>query len=214
MKNYSINIGKSHNILKLMSKPIRNKQQLDLLLLETIKMFTMGNINIVKNNIVGKITLYVDKMNRFIYEIEDKIFSINCPYACVEEEDKYIFKDTSLNLEINSKLISSVTTIIKSENVNFFDEFMDTVIDSVIDIEEDINLVWEVLKSLHCIEYGYIRYDYDEERQEGKIHPLNHLDINFMNSNQYKIGLNNRITLEEFINILDLTTGCYYLSKD
>ncbi len=72
---------------------------------------------------------------------------------------------------------------------------------------------WEILKRLYSIEYGYLRFDYDEEQENGKLHPLNHLDINFVNSNQFKIGLNKKITLEEFTDIIDLTTDCYYLDK-
>lgn len=211
MKSYSVNIGKSHNILKLMNKPIRKKEQLELLLLETIKTFIIGDIG--NDNSVGKIVLYINKMNRFIYEIEDKIFSINCPFSYTKEKkDKnYIFKDSSLGINIDSKLISSIITIIKNGNINSFEQMIDEIID--ITEYENLQLTWEVLKQLHYIEYGYIRYDYDEEKENGRIHPLNHLDINFMNSNQFKIGLDKKITIEEFIDILDITTECYYLSK-
>ena len=106
MKSYTINISKSHNIFNLMQQPLRNKKQVDLLLLETLRVFLIGNIE--SSNNVGKIILRIDKMNRFVYELENKIFSINCPFTCFEKEGRYVFKDTILDIEIDSKLISSL----------------------------------------------------------------------------------------------------------
>lgn len=209
MKNYSINIGRSHSILKLINEPVRSKKQLDLLLLETIKAFIIGDID--SNNEIGKIVLHINRMNRFIYEVENKIFSINCPFTCVKEENSYIFKDTLFGINIDSQLISSMISIIRNENIDSFEEMIDEIIDMT--DNEDPQLIWEIIKKLHDIEYGYIRYDYDEEGQKGSLHPINHLDVNFMDSNQFKIGLDNKINIDKFIDILDITTECYYLSK-
>ncbi len=89
------------------------------------------------------------------------------------------------------------------------------MIDEVIDMleYEELESAWKIFKKLHNIEYGYIRYDYDEKRERGRLHPLNHLDVNFMNANQLKLGLYKKINIEEFIDIIDTTTECYYLSK-
>lgn len=207
MKNYSINIGKIHNIFNLINQPIRDKKQLDLLLLETLKTFITGDIG--KSNNEGKIVLNINRMNRFIYEIENKIFSINCPFTCTKEGGKYYFSDSLLGIQINSKLISYMISIIKKGNINNFEEMVCELID--IEEDEDSKSAWELLKKLYHIEYGYIRYDYDKERENGKLHPLNHLDINFTDSNKFKLGLNKKITIDEFIDILDITTECYYL---
>lgn len=63
-------------------------------------------------------------------------------------------------------------------------------------------------------EYGYVRYDYDQEHCNGNLHPLNHLDVNFSSNVQYKLGLENTINLDTFIDILDLKTDCYFLNNN
>lgn len=209
MKKYSIEISKSHIIYNLMKEPIRNKKQADILLLETMKTFIIGNIEGIQNS--GKIILQVNKMNRFIYKIENKIFSISCPFTCLEKDNAYIFKDAITNIEINSKLISYLISIIKRQDNYEIEELIEEVVN--VEEYEEMQETWEVLKRLYSIEYGYLRFDYDEEQENGKLHPLNHLDINFVNSSQFKIGLNKKITLEEFTDIIDLTTDCYYLDK-
>lgn len=210
MKDYRIDIGNSRSILKLMNEPIRSKQQLDLLLLESLRVFIIGNIE--ESNSPGKIVLHIDRMNRFIYKTENKIFSIGCPFAYVKIDDNYVFKDTSLGIELDSKLISSMIAIIRKENIiGSFEEMLEEILDMT--EYEETKLIWDILKRLYYFEYGYIRYDYDKEGENGKLHPLNHLDINFMNSSQFKIGLDKEISIEEFIDILDITTECHYLLK-
>lgn len=209
MKKYSIEISKSHIIYNLMNEPIRNKKQADILLLETMKAFIIGNIEGMQTS--GKIILQVNKMNRFIYKIENKIFSISCPFTCFQKDNAYIFRDAITNIEINSKLISYLISIIKRQDNYEIEELIEEVVN--VEEYEEMQETWEILKRLYSIEYGYLRFDYDEEQENGKLHPLNHLDINFVNSNQFKIGLNKKITLDEFTDIIDLTTDCYYLDK-
>jgi hypothetical protein len=57
---------------------------------------------------------------------------------------------------------------------------------------------------------GYLRYDFDPEHEDGKIHPLNHLDICLDDSATYKIGLDREISFRDMKDILDLTTECWY----
>ena len=57
---------------KRMLKPIRSKQDVILLLLETLKLI---NDTEKISNERGKIIIYVDKMSRVFYETDDKMFS-------------------------------------------------------------------------------------------------------------------------------------------
>lgn len=59
-------------------KPVRNKQDIILLLLETAKIL----IDQTENHGPGrnKVILYVDKMSRVFYETKDKYFSIGFPF--------------------------------------------------------------------------------------------------------------------------------------
>ena len=60
---------------------------------------------------------------------------------------------------------------------------------------------------------GYIRYDIDPEHENGKLHPLYHLDICLDNSATYKIGLNQEIRFDNFKDILDTATESWYIYR-
>ena len=62
-------------------------------------------------------------------------------------------------------------------------------------------------------EIGYLRYDYDERYNNGDIHPLNHLDINFTNGSTFKLGLKEKINQTVLDDIVDTGTNCHYLVK-
>lgn len=47
--------------------------------------------------------------------------------------------------------------------------------------------------------------------QNGKLHPLHHLDICLDSSAIYKIGLNQEIGFDNFKDILDTTTESWYI---
>ena len=63
----------------------------------------------------------------------------------------------------------------------------------------------------HLLKYdlGYIRYDIDPEHENGRMHPLNHLDICLDTAATYKIGLDKKIEFDDFKNILDITNECW-----
>lgn len=52
------------------AKPLRDKKDLILLLLETIKQFQVGEVSTTNH---GKITVVVDKMSRVFYQIEIRL---------------------------------------------------------------------------------------------------------------------------------------------
>lgn len=88
--------------------------------------------------------------------------------------------------------------------------FIEYMIDDILEVAEDyeyqnINEVWHM-------EEGYIRYDYDPIYEKTRTHPLNHLDINYSSDITYKIGMNRKISIKEFINILDIKEDCAFLA--
>ena len=74
-------------------------------------------------------------------------------------------------------------------------------------------IVVTILTRLLTFDVGYIRYDYDEEHYNGRIHPLHHLDINYTNQSTYKIGLNQSLDILEFKSIIDNQKECWFLHK-
>ena len=53
--------------------------------------------------------------------------------------------------------------------------------------------------------------DYDPERENGRLHPLYHVDINYSTKGTYKLGMNKKMETAEFIDMLDTKTDCRYV---
>lgn len=81
------------------------------------------------------------------------------------------------------------------------------------DDEFTMEQMWTLFSYLLKYDLGYIRYDIDPEHENGKLHPLYHLDICLDNSATYKIGLNQEIRFDNFKDILDTTTESWYIYR-
>lgn len=196
-------------------KPIRNKQEAILLLLETLKL-----VNDVENRITnerGRIIICIDKMNRVFYETNEKIFSLCFPFSLEEKENDYFrIYDNLTDVEITNQMISLLISILKIDGKfgESLENVMDFIIESAEDYEyQDIDDIWRILFKLWYMEDGYIRYDYDPEHEKNEIHPLYHLDVNYSSGITYKIGLRDALKVDELRNILDTTTNCLYLAE-
>lgn len=200
---------------KKIMKPIRNKQDAIILLLETLKLVNDAENGILKEK--GKIIFYVDKMSRVFYETDGKIFSLSFPFSMEEKEDHtYRIYDSTTEVEITNQMISLLISIFKKGGK--LGESLENVMDFLIEGAEEyeyknIDDIWRMLFKLWYMEDGYIRYDYDPEHEKGNIHPLYHLDINYSSGATYKIGLKNALETEGFRDILDTGKECLYLTK-
>lgn len=92
-------------------------------------------------------------------------------------------------------------------------EFSDMLQEHQIHGHKEIEDLWTVFCILSTFEPGYIRYDYDVERRNGRKHPLFHLDVNFEKGGTYKIGLLNPFSIDDFSDLIDKSTDCYFLHK-
>lgn len=101
--------------LEKIIKPIRSKQDVILLLLETLKL-----VKDVENGITnerGRIIICIDKMNRIFYETDEKIFSLCFPFSLEEKENHYLrIYDNLTDLEITNQMISLLISILKTIN--------------------------------------------------------------------------------------------------
>ena len=197
-------------------KPIRGKQDIILLLLETIKLIKDNNEYV--QNVKGKIIVYVDKMNRIFYVTDNKIFSCYFPFSLEEKEGEYRIYDNLTDLDITDQVISLLISIFQSENGKLgesLESVMDFIIDRASEFEyENIDNIWRLLFKLWHMEEGYVRYDDDPEHANENIHPRYHLDVNYSNSSTYKIGLKKPLEIENMISLLDITSECAYLQDE
>lgn len=193
-------------------KPLRTRKEIVLLLLETIKLFYVEEIAVTSQ---GKISIVIDKMSRVFYQLNNKIFSIVFPFAIENIENQYRVYDISLDVEIDSKLISMMISILKQIEFSevsaeeMFDIYCDVISNEMDSKEADI--AWKILFKLLSIELGYIRYDLDEKHADKIYHPLHHLDINYSSNTTYKIGLKKGIEMRDMISLLDVNHECSYL---
>ncbi len=79
---------------------------------------------------------------------------------------------------------------------------------------------WIFLRELLLMEDGYVRYDYDKatylifkEKGEEHKHPLNHYDLFYSSNATFKIGLEERLSEDEFIDFLNIKTDSKYLKN-
>lgn len=212
-KILSVNIDE--NQLSKVMLPIRNKKDALLIIFEVMKWFLIGDAT----NPCGTAHLVIDKMSRVFLTGANKMYSVFFPfnlYFSDNEQDRSItFRDLDFGLEIDQIMISIFITLLNQNIDNTIEDFYETLLMYEESREQryDANNIWKLYHNLISYEMGYIRYDVDEARINGKIHPKFHFDINYSNKTTYKIGINQYIDIERFIDILNVRTNCVYLEK-
>ncbi len=216
MKTYNFNLDKY--VSDKFFRPIRNKVQIIEVLMEAIK-YIILNPDILPENITGEMILKIDKMSRLFFFNKDKYFSISFPFFVrTGENNKYFFYSNNIG-HIDNELISKVTELISCDEfrANCSLDFIEPISDYEDKHNKDF---WIFLRELMLMEDGYIRYDYDEKnynefkkRGEEHKHPLNHYDLFYSSKCTFKLGLKNRISKDDLIDLLNISTDCKYLSN-
>jgi len=206
MKIYKFNISQIY--LDRFFKPIRSKAEVIEVLMETIRYMLLNPI-VDEEDRAGKIILKIDKMNRLFFFTNKKYFSIVFPFFAIKKENGYLFSFKN-KIEIDSRLISQVLSIIKCDEFKAHCSL--DFIEPICDYEEECDEnFWIFLRELLLMEDGYIRYDYDEEHENGNLHPLNHYDLFYSSHATFKIGLNQELDESDFLDLLDINSDCKYL---
>lgn len=200
-------------------KSIRSKKDIILLLLESIKNLMLykenivefRDVDIIKDDNEMRIVIYIDKMKRIFYCTKNRVQSVSFPFNINKVNDndiKFYYK----NIEIDFKLIS---ILIRIFSTNKMDNSL-TLIESLLNdseysnsTEEYQNLLEELLLSLSIFEDGYLRFDFDDiENEDETYHPLHHIDFYYSNSNTFKLGIMDKISLKKSIDIIDINKKC------
>lgn len=218
MKKYSFNLSQVIYDKVFPHYRVKRKVHIIEILMEAIRFILLQNDPdfIVSDNVTGNMVLYIDKMSRLFFFSEYKYYSIVFPFYLLEEENKYkiIFKS---NIEVTSRLISKVISIIKCDE--FKEQCSLDFVAPICDAEDDCDEnFWEFLRELLLMEDGYIRYDVDQdgydkarERGEEARHPLNHYDMFYSSNGTFKIGLNGELTHDDFLDLLNVNTDCKFI---
>ncbi len=209
---FNINEGMKNNLFV----PIRNKSDVIRVLMHSIKIMLIVPKPIRKPSIDDSIILLVDKMSRLFYFSENKYYSIGFPFIVDDNSEQIKFFLKNNKIEIDSDMASKILSIIdchQTLNANCSLDF----IEKIEEYEQNSN-IWMVFKELIFFEDGYIRYDYDEENynkalqsNKCKLHPLNHIDIFYSSNCTFKIGMDAKINNENFRDMMDTATDCYFI---
>lgn len=193
-----------------MLSPLRSKRESILLLMRTIKIMLLPALP--NPGTVGKVILRVDKMSRLFFVFDKKIFSINFPYVVTEVDGLLEFRSLH-QAKIDSAFTSHVLSVLdmdesfeNREILNFADPISDICL-----FDADF---WSLLRELLMCEDGYIRFDHDDVRADGRRHPVDHLDVFYSSGSTFKVGLDTSISHDVLCDLLDLNTDCHYLIRD
>lgn len=208
VKRFDLAIDKYQTAAYLSS--IRSKRDVLNLWMETIKNYLAGQPAEEKDT-VARLSIHIDSMCRLFCTIEGgkKIFSLSFPFSVTLKNDQYRFFSRE-GVEIDSRVSSNVIALIETGGILRAQDFS-TFIDPIMEMSEYDPQLWTLVRELMIAEDGYIRYDWDEERQDGHRHPLHHLDVYYSNGNTFKVGLGQQISQPNLVEILDSATNCHYL---
>ncbi|HJV85220.1 MAG TPA: hypothetical protein VJ698_07065 [Noviherbaspirillum sp.] len=189
---------------------IRSKRDIVVLWMETIKNFLVGQ-PAVGPKVSARLTIHVDKMSRLFCTSEGgkKIFSVGFPFSVSFGDEQFRFLSRE-GVEIDSRVSSNIIALIGSKEI-FGTQDFSGFIDPILEMSEYDPQLWTLIRELMIAEDGYIRYDWDEIRQDGHRHPLHHLDIYYSSASTFKVGLGTQLDQSSLMSILDLATDCHYL---
>jgi len=188
--------------------PIRTKRDVIFLLMRSIKMMSQG-MNPPTGTSSATIVLNVSKMSRLFLIAPKRIFSINFPFSVHEDAGVLRFRSHA-HKNVDSKATSDILTLLANEDLlNSFEvlHFAEPILDACT-VDADI---WGLFRELLLFEDGYIRYDHDEQRADGRRHPLHHLDIFYSSGPTFKLGLHSGIGNSDLEDLLDIGTDCRFI---
>lgn len=191
-------------------KPIRKKEDAILLLMDAIQFMGISS-KVPIQSPRGQMVLVISKMSRVFFYSGDKHFSIAFPYAVEEVEGVFSVFSSSAG-EINEMIVSKVKAVLSGEGA-MSGGCISVLADNVLDESLLTPNFWLVLRELILMEDGYLRYDYDLQGERGHMHPLNHLDVFYSSKAAFKVGLNDRLSEGELMDIMSGESECRYLNK-
>lgn len=108
-------IGLDNYLTTQITKPIRCKKDLILILLLFLKLFLIKN-TLTDKETTGTVKIIVDKMNRVFFFSENKYFSFNFPFKLdLSNEDNLKFYYNEL--DVNLKIISILEALLDEEDL-------------------------------------------------------------------------------------------------
>ena len=180
--------------------PIRNMVDVMISIIDFC-LILLDDSNFTEKNGNYNIELVVDTMSRIYIFKDHSFYSIGFPLSISPEKSLYA-KDILLDLQILYGAKSILTNLNGNSVRDSYEDLHDTNIP-----ENSLFLLEYLLFKESC----YIRYDIDYDREKRKKHPKNHLDIHYSQHGTYKLGLSKQLLKDDFVDIMDNNTDCWFL---
>lgn len=198
---------------------IRNKKDIILLLLETIKLWILNeekikefdDFAIIDNEEDLKVVIYIDKMRRIFLCTKNKVQSFCFPFFVMDNNHTIEFRYKYI--KFNCALISVLKSVFENTPMDNAINLVNTLLDddgykSVNKEEQEI--LEDLVMFLLSFEDGYLRFDFsDEENYKEKYHPRHHIDLYYTNCNTFKLGLSDVLPMKRNIEIIDINQKCF-----
>ena len=191
-------------------RPVRSKGDVILLWMNAVKTF-LAQQPPATGHVAAELSIIVTSMSRLFCQASGgrKIFSVAFPFTVRDADGEFLFYSRE-GIAIDNRISSEIVSLIETSRVLDAMDFS-SFIDPIIESSEIDERIWALLRELMLAEDAYVRYDWDEDRADGHIHPLHHLDLHYTSSSSFKVGLTGAIDRASLIAILDVEVGCYYL---
>lgn len=195
--------------LAMISSSFRKKEDVVLFWINAIKiMQTYSSPS--QEDVVGELVIHVDKMSRLFLSSEGKCVSVSFPFSTHVNSGLLSFVSKACG-DVDSRVSSGVISLL-SKNI-FLSEDVFEFIDPILEVCDFDPRAWVLLRDLIMADDGYIRFDHDPARKNGHLHPLNHLDVFYTHASTFKVGVQDKVAVDDFIDILSNKTNCHYLNR-
>lgn len=200
--------GLDQRQVDLLFSPIREKVDVIRLVMNIVKIMLV-NDDLPAGRRQGELVLHVSSMSRVLLFTDKKFFSLNFPFRVYVDQE--ILKFSSIYCDdVDNKVTSDVLSIFSGQDRGRGED-MYAFADAVLEIEGHNGDFWGLVREMMLFEDGYLRYDHDPARANGKHHPLHHLDICYSSATTYKVGLKAALEEAAFEDLLNLETECRFL---
>jgi len=156
----------------------------------------------------AKLKLIVDTMSRLFFYKDKKYFSVAFPLTVKTEGNLVTEINTFSGKNLDFINISAIISILDSDYFKNHPSLIDFPIEPLSIEATGIYFLEEIIQ----YEPSYIRYDNDPANENGKFHPLDHLDVNYSQYGTYKLGLPKYITEKYFENLQNTNTECSFVA--
>lgn len=193
--------------LDVFFKPIRSKLDQIITLLEAMRYMLIYTDGLVTNS-KAEITVDPILSNRLFFISESKIYSLYIPVKIFKAGDEVRLYYGHTKLPVSSKLIAGAMQYFQNlhtPNLTIWD-----TLDPLDELDESDD-VWLFCQHLLTHETAYLRFDHDQKNENGIMHPLNHFDIFSSQGISFKVGVESKLSLDRFIDILNKKTNSFYL---